>query len=319
VHVVGVAKAAEIAAVPPVIVQSPLGVYGLIPRSSTWPGDAFMLRSILVGLDGSPQTAFTLELGIEWARRHDALLVGIGVIDEPGIAKAKPVLLGGPPYADPIFFREHVADARRQVEQFLERFALRCVEAGVACKVLENAGSPCEQIVIEAQRYDLILLSQRTRFHFETLEQDDDTLDRVLKHSPRPVVVAPETWGEGRSVVVAYDGSLQASRALSAFQGLGLHESREVHVLSMHAERREAARHAERAVDFLWTHEIKATAHHLQCLGHAGEMLLKQVEQLEAGLVVMGAYGQATLREFVLGSVTRTLLQRCPVPLFLFH
>jgi nucleotide-binding universal stress UspA family protein len=279
-----------------------------------------MLRSILVGLDGSPQAASTLELGIELARRHDALLVGLGVIDEPAIARAKPVtLLGGPPHADPNYFREHVADARRQVEQALEQFALRCAEAGVACKVLEDAGSPCEQIAIEAQRYDLVLLSQRSRFCFETQERDDDTLAQVVKRGPRPVVVVPETRSEGQSVVVAYDGSLQASRALFAFQGLGLHERRDVHVLSMHAERLEAARHAERAVDFLRSHEIKATAHHLECHGHVAEMLLNQVERLKAGLVVMGAHGQPTLREFVFGSLTRTLLQRCPVPLFLFH
>jgi nucleotide-binding universal stress UspA family protein len=278
-----------------------------------------MLKSILIGLDGSPQTPSTLELAIEWARRHDALLVGLGIVDAPGIAQAKRVLLGGPPYADPIYFREHTADARRQVEQFLERFALRCGEAGVACKVLEETGAPCEQIVIEAQRYDLILLSQQSRFHFETRGQDDDTLARVLKHSPRPVVVVPETRGEGQAVVIAYDGSLQASRALSAFEALGLHESREVHVVSIDADRREAARRSERAVDFLWSHGTKATAHHLERAGHAGETILEQVEELKAGLLVMGAYGQPALREFFLGSVTRTLLQRSPVPVFLFH
>jgi nucleotide-binding universal stress UspA family protein len=33
----------------------------------------------------------------------------------------------------------------------------------------------------------------------------------------------------------------------------------------------------------------------------------------------MGAYGQPTLREFFLGSVTRTVLTRATVPLFLYH
>ena len=35
-----------------------------------------MLRSILVGLDGSEHGDSALELGIRWARRFDALLVG---------------------------------------------------------------------------------------------------------------------------------------------------------------------------------------------------------------------------------------------------
>jgi nucleotide-binding universal stress UspA family protein len=33
----------------------------------------------------------------------------------------------------------------------------------------------------------------------------------------------------------------------------------------------------------------------------------------------MGAYGQPVLREFFVGSVTRTALGECPIPLFLYH
>jgi hypothetical protein len=77
-----------------------------------------MLRSLLVGLDGSDDCWSPLGLGIEWARRDDALLVGLGIIDEPTIAKAAPVMLGGAPNTDPIVYRERMADARRQVDQF---------------------------------------------------------------------------------------------------------------------------------------------------------------------------------------------------------
>ena len=40
---------------------------------------------------------------------------------------------------------------------------------------------------------------------------------------------------------------------------------------------------------------------------------------LDAGMLVMGAYGQSVLREFFLGSVTRMILQECRVPVFCFH
>ena len=53
-----------------------------------------MLRSILVGLDGSEHSDSALELGIRWARRFDALLVGIGVVDEPGIHGPEEYLVG---------------------------------------------------------------------------------------------------------------------------------------------------------------------------------------------------------------------------------
>ena len=37
-----------------------------------------MLKSILVGLDGSPSSGAAVELGIQWAKQFNALLGGIG-------------------------------------------------------------------------------------------------------------------------------------------------------------------------------------------------------------------------------------------------
>ena len=44
-----------------------------------------MVRSILIGLDGSPHSETAVQLGVQWAHRFDALLTGLGVVDEPAI------------------------------------------------------------------------------------------------------------------------------------------------------------------------------------------------------------------------------------------
>ena len=46
-----------------------------------------MLKSILVGLDGSPSAATAVELGIQWAKKFNALLVGLGIVDEATIRR----------------------------------------------------------------------------------------------------------------------------------------------------------------------------------------------------------------------------------------
>jgi nucleotide-binding universal stress UspA family protein len=277
-----------------------------------------MLRSILVGLDGSAYSATAVDLGLGWAQRHGALLVGIGIVDEPTIRQPEPVPLGGMHYKKE---RDDnlVADARRRVQEFLQEFARRCAAAKVACKLLEDVGLPYEQIALEAQRYDLILLGQQSHFHFETQAQPDETLTKVLKHSPRPLVTVPGQLQGGGVVVVAYDGSLQAARTLQAFQAMGLGDAQELHVVSVDADPGEAARRAERAVEFLRAHAVTAHPHALATLAKPAQVILDQVRQLNAGLVVMGAYGQPTLREFFFGSVTRTMLRDSPVPLFLYH
>jgi nucleotide-binding universal stress UspA family protein len=219
-----------------------------------------MLRSILVGLDGSPCSGGAIELGLDWARRFNALLVGVGVVDEPAIRRPAMMPIGGSS------FKEHADEAllRRatlRVEQILEAFALRCVEAGVPSKLLEVVGDPAEQILREAQRYDLLLLGTQTHFHFSTQETPCETLTKVLHSTPRPVVAAPEKLGNGGCVVVAYDGSLQAARALRAFQCTGLGTLLPVHVLCISDDHVEAARHTDRAVEFLGFHDINATPH----------------------------------------------------------
>jgi nucleotide-binding universal stress UspA family protein len=47
--------------------------------------------------------------------------------------------------------------------------------------------------------------------------------------------------------------------------------------------------------------------------------LLHAVAELDAGYLVMGAYGHSRLRETVLGGVTRELIQSTTVPLLLAH
>ncbi len=276
-----------------------------------------MLRTMLVGLDGSADSEAALDLGLRWAKRLDAMLVGMGIIDEPEICEPEPVPLGGGYYKarrDQVLLNE----ARRKADEILGRFGVRCAEAGVACKELEEVGLPAEEIVTEAQRFDLILLGQKTHFSPDGPEAGDQTLSRVLSRSPRPVVAVPRTLTEGESVVIAFDGSLQAARALHLFEASGLGNDRKVHIVSVSKEKPLAARHAERAADFLRAHEISVQSHPVDSSDPASA-LLEAIGTFHAELLVMGAYGQASWREFFLGSVTRTLLKESPVPLFLYH
>jgi nucleotide-binding universal stress UspA family protein len=56
---------------------------------------------------------------------------------------------------------------------------------------------------------------------------------------------------------------------------------------------------------------------------HADELardaILGQAAEMDADMIVMGAYGHARLREIILGGVTRDLLKQSPIPLFLAH
>jgi hypothetical protein len=96
-----------------------------------------MVRTILAGLDGSADSQSVLTLGIRWARRFDALLVGIAIIDEPGIHGPEEWVLGETRFMHQLN-RKLLHEAIRRAEQVLEAVAIRCAEEGVAFKPLEN-------------------------------------------------------------------------------------------------------------------------------------------------------------------------------------
>ena len=217
-----------------------------------------MLRTILVGLDGTEYSDAAVELGIAWAKRFDCLLVGVGVIDEPTVRGNQTGSRIPPSYK--VAYDMLIKDARRQVHQFQEKFTMRCHEDQVACKLLEDEGLPDEQILLEAQRYDMVLLGSESHFRFETQPRHCQTLERVLRDACRPVVVVPKSDVLGREILVAYDGSVQAARTLHAFIATGLHELGDVLVVCVDSHSSvNAARTADRAVEFLRFHDVQAT------------------------------------------------------------
>jgi nucleotide-binding universal stress UspA family protein len=277
-----------------------------------------MLKSILVGLDGSAFSDGAVSLGLHWAKQTGAALAGQAVIDRPGITTPEPVPMGAA-YLSTHRDEQKLADARQKADEFVARFSARCAEAGVPAEVREDAGDPAEVLLREAQRHDLILLGLETYYRFETQEGPCDTLDKVLQSPPRPVVAAPDQLGDGRTVVIGYDGSLQAARTVAGYVATGLADHYETVVVTIDEDFEEATRVAARAVDYLARHGARVRARPVETRLDPAPILLDHTVQLHAHLLVMGAFGHSALREFFFGSTTRTVLRGSKVPVMLYH
>jgi len=288
-----------------------------------------LLKTILIGLDGSPASAAAIDLGVAWAQRFDSLLVGLAVIDEPTIRGAHARNRIPPSYRQA--YDMQMDEERRHAEQILGQFATRCGDAGVAYKELTEEGRPGEQFLLEAERYDLIMLGRQTHFRAGAHQQPCNTLADILRATPRPVVVAtkpvlttklhaPEPEAPSQGVLIAYDGSRQAARALQLFSASGLSHLGDVHIATVHtASSLDAAKTAHRAVEFLSFHDIPAESHRIVAEENVATAILKKAEALNVGLLVMGSHGHSKIEEFFIGSVTESVLARSPIPVFLFH
>ncbi len=275
-----------------------------------------MLKTMLIGLDGTRDSDPALEYGLQLALRCDALVVGCGVIDEPGVRVTEATL-----FAEGYFAAGNtttLSDARRAAEQTLQHFTDRCAQLGVRCLSLLDVGTPHVQIVAEAHRYDLVVLGCHTHFELGWRGADDATLHHVLQECARPVIVVPSGPPAPLDgpIVLAFDGSVRASRTLYDLVASHVSEGRTIHILSIDRDAAVANRIAARAVDFLRYHELDAVPHAFDGAFPAAEAVLGSVEQLGGTMLAIGAYGHTSLREFFLGSTTRSVMTRAAVPVF---
>ncbi len=279
-----------------------------------------MIRTALVCLEGSAETELAIDLAIETAQQLGVSLVGLAVVDEPDIRSGSPTSIGGASYKkqrDEALLAEAEQQARRWERHFLDR----CEHAGVTGRYRQRRGRPAAEILEEMQAHDLTFMGRNTNFRVLTQAEDPGTRDRVLHQARRPVVLVSETAHDRGSpdVLLAYDGSSAAGRAIKSFAESGLHQGRKLHVAAVNDDGATAWDIATRGVALLRDAGIAAETHNIVSALPIADALLELRDRLKASLLVMGAYSRSRLAELVWGSVTHELVQKAPVPLYLHH
>jgi nucleotide-binding universal stress UspA family protein len=200
----------------------------------------------------------------------------------------------------------------------VQRFQARAREAGVTARASALRGRPAPMILDEMELHDLTLIGRDANFLFETRDGGDPTRDSVLQRASKPVIVVPEEpTPAGHDVLIAYDGSSAAKRALRSFAESGLAQDRKIHVASVQDEGEHAWETASRGVDLLRVLSLKAQPRSVVSALPIADAILDTRRRLGAGMLVLGAYTRSRLSEMLWGSVTQTLLEKTPVPLYL--
>jgi nucleotide-binding universal stress UspA family protein len=277
-----------------------------------------LLKNILVCLEGSPSTTAAVRLAIDVARRLEARLVGLAIVDEPDIRAGTPTSIGGSAFKHE---RDDalVAEAHKHAADAIALFERRAREAEVPARSLEIVGRPVDAILEEMSTRDFTVIGRDANFKFE--QEDTQTRDAILHRATTPVLLVPETASPtlGGTVLVAYDGSGAAKRALASFAASGLAIGREVHVVTIDDNGAIAWEMANRAVETLKAADIPAKGHNIVSLLSNQEALTRLAREIDAGLIVMGAFTRSRLRELFSGSVTRSLVETTEIPLYLQH
>lgn len=141
----------------------------------------------------------------------------------------------------------------------------------------------------------------------------------ALFHSVRPVLLVPEQGIEAspRTVVIAWNGTAEASRALCGALPLLLNAER-LHVLTA-ATPRTRVESGDALAEYLSWHGMICEVHPMYPENEVGPALLARAKELEADLLVMGGYGRSRMRERIFGGVTQYVLDHHDIPVLIAH
>ena len=142
-------------------------------------------------------------------------------------------------------------------------------------------------------------------------------LERVVRASTRPVLVAARSYVPFERFVIAFDGGKSANRAVDFVASNGMLKGLKATVLSVGADTTENRTRLDAPVRRLCEagHEVEG----LLLQGDPDDVIGSYVETQGIGLLVMGAYGHSRIRSLVIGSTTEAMVRRCKIPVLMFR
>lgn len=204
--------------------------------------------------------------------------------------------------------------AREQGKALLAAAEARLRAAGIDdVQLTHRHGDVIETIIEREADCDLVVIGKRGEQVDFARGHLGSQLERVVRESIRPVLVASRAFQPIETAVIAFDGGASARKALAFLASSPLLAGAALHVVMAGHEDSAHARQLGWARDML----PAATIH---ALPGAAELVIQElVTRTSARLLVMGAYGHSPLRNFIVGSTTTTLMRSCPVPVLLFR
>jgi len=241
----------------------------------------------------------------------NAHVVGIVFVENP---KVSPNLIAGIPVE--LIDAQHAA-SKASAKETANRFEAKAKRAGVATesRILDIApGEAGSTFAHLARRFDLSVLGKGDANEVARLS----IIEAALFESGRPVIIVPRTHKQGAKfdrVMVNWDGSRVAARALGDAIPL-LAGAKLINVVTISTGTISNAESL--GVDIgqhISRHGLAVEVKHVM----VGDIditsaILNHAADTSADFMIMGGYGHSRLREYILGGVTRGMLDAMTVP-----
>ncbi|MBQ5948483.1 universal stress protein [Massilia sp. ST3] len=273
-------------------------------------------KTILVHADLSRHAPARIRAAAGLAKAHGAHLLGVAAtgVSQYVFPRGYHALPGS-------LEASYFAPLHDKAQRALAQFGTIAAEVGVSAEPRLISDLASEALARTGRFADLVVVNQD-----DLAEALTETAGRIPEYvvltSARPVLVlpcAPPPQRIGQYVLVAWNGSKEASAALRAAVPL-LQRAVRVTVVSFatpdDAEQFTDSEQADLTA-FLARHGVRAETLLIKRTIECGDTLLTLATQDGYDLIVMGCYGHTQFREMFLGGVSRTILQKCSLPVLM--
>ncbi len=260
-----------------------------------------MIRTILIGEDGSTAAHKALEHGVDLAARLGATVRVVHVV-ESAMAWAVPGPTPEPSQTAAAWMSESRKHHEQEGRVILDAARRLCAERGVEVFADLVDGWPPRTLREEMQRADLAVLGRTGRRQDRLGETTGATAQYMMRRCDKPVVLVDRAAEPLRDLVLGFDNSPSARRALlvaaelSRRTGLPLTVA---HVAERSDERHHVIQAARKAL--AGDPDVRATFEELQ--GKPYPMLAELLARKPGATLILGGRGHDRLADFLLGTL----------------
>ena len=276
-----------------------------------------MIRRILLPLDSSKYTQTGLHYAIDLAKRYDAEISGMVVLDLPGINDSiGPYVAGGVEYAE-LFREKELKQAQEHIERLLHQFSETCQANNIKHREFEYQGSPSENIIKESFFFDLLIMGLRNYFHFDPTQVKEESLEKILDYTITPILAVPESNHSLKNVLILCDGTPSSARALQRFSHIAERNTFRITLLATMKDKKEADFFLSRSTAYLEAYSLSSIS--TKWSPHPSREALEKEFLQDIDLIVFGIHQHKTLKEYILGDLARYFIRENRWALFIVH
>lgn len=282
-----------------------------------------MIKRILVALDPDEDTQVATSFAIRLAKRFDASVTGLAVVDLSNFQSTIAIGGFGTEIIGAKVWDEMADDTRNAAERLLNHFKKSVEKANVRHRDIRKQGASPEVIIEEMKYHDILIVGRDSHYFYNEPEESTDTLAKVVKGGDAATLVVTDEYRDVEKVMIAFDGSKPAARTLKGFVHL-LPYGKDVEIELVIVPDNDSEKTTDRAMAILTEAQTYLKEHGFLYLtktilesGRTGERILYHQFEQKPDLLLLGAHSVSALRRLTFGSTTHHLISYSEGALFL--